>query len=149
MAPDRRLKIRSARPEDARAVAALSGQLGYPVTAVRLRERLRRLARRKDQEVLVALLDGRVVAWAHWARRGSLELDEHAELLGLVVDADHRGGGIGAELVRRAERWARARGLPSLRVRSNVVRERTHAFYERLGFTRTKTQIVFDKRLGR
>jgi len=30
-------------------------------------------------------------------------------------------------------------------VRSNVVRERTHRFYERLGFERIKSQVVFAR----
>ena len=35
----------------------------------------------------------------------------------------------------------------TLRVRSNVVRERTHRFYERLGFARLKTQVAFARPL--
>jgi hypothetical protein len=34
-------------------------------------------------------------------------------------------------------------------VRSNVVRERAHAFYQREGFVLIKTQRVFEKPLGR
>jgi len=34
-----------------------------------------------------------------------------------------------------------------VRVRSNVVRERAHRFYERLGFVEVKKQKVLDKPL--
>ena len=39
------------------------------------------------------------------------------------------------------------RGLSRMRVRSNSLRERTHAFYERLGYRVTKSQKAFDKTL--
>jgi GNAT superfamily N-acetyltransferase len=61
----------------------------------------------------------------------------------MVVDENHRSQGIGAALVKAAIGWADEHGFRTVRVRSNVVRERTHAFYERLGFSRTKTQVVF------
>jgi hypothetical protein len=42
---------------------------------------------------------------------------------------------------------AAERGYRKLRVRSNVVREDAHRFYEREGFRRTKTQMVLDRKL--
>jgi hypothetical protein len=50
-------------------------------------------------------------------------------------------------LVERGEAWARQRGLAAIGVRSNIIRERAHIFYERLGYTVTKTQKVFRKTL--
>jgi hypothetical protein len=50
-------------------------------------------------------------------------------------------------LVERGEEWARQRRLAVIGVRSNIIRERTHAFYERLGYAATKTQKVFRKML--
>ena len=52
--------------------------------------------------------------------------------------------GIGADLVAAAQKWLQARGIGSLRVRCNAVRDRAHRFYERLGFRLTKSQKVFD-----
>jgi GNAT superfamily N-acetyltransferase len=65
-----------------------------------------------------------------------------------VVDETRRSRGTGAALVEAAVEWAGRHGFRNLRVRSNVVRERTHAFYERLGFTRLKQQVVFVKPVG-
>lgn len=73
--------------------------------------------------------------------------DPFAEIVGLVVGAAWRGRGIGVQLVAAAESWARRAGASQLRVRSNVVREATHRFYEHRGMTRTKAQAVFVKRL--
>jgi ribosomal protein S18 acetylase RimI-like enzyme len=49
--------------------------------------------------------------------------------------------------VVEAQNWARLHGARQLRVRSNVVRERAHGLYRRLGFAETKRQAVFDKEL--
>ena len=58
-----------------------------------------------------------------------------------------RGRKIGATLVAAAEAWARERGHGRMRVRSNVLRQPAHRFYERLGYAVTKRQAVFDKSL--
>ena len=46
-----------------------------------------------------------------------------------------------------AETWAAAQGYGLMRVRSNVKRNRARRFYERAGFTVTKRQRNFEKRL--
>jgi GNAT superfamily N-acetyltransferase len=84
-----------------------------------------------------------VIAWGHVVGSSRIETGLLAELVALVVDEGHRGRGVGAALVDAAADWAANQGYPTLRVRSNIVRERTHAFYERRGFTHSKTQHVF------
>jgi len=48
-----------------------------------------------------------------------------------------------------AESWGHGRGTASLRVRSRVGRVESHPFYESLGFSRAKTQHVYQKTLHR
>ena len=79
--------------------------------------------------------------------RLQLEDAPFAELAGLVVDDAVRGAGVGAALLNAAEAWARSEGFATMRVRSNVVRERAHRFYEREGYERIKAQAVFRKAL--
>lgn len=110
-------------------------------------DRLAALAGSPDDAVFVAVLGLTPVAWIHVAIATLLESPRHAEIRGLVVTGALRARGIGAQLVARAEAWARERGAARVRVRSNLTRERTHAFYERLGYALTKSQKVFDKRL--
>jgi GNAT superfamily N-acetyltransferase len=137
--------IRDARPEDAARMAVLAGQLGYPSTEGDIRTRLAALSGRGDHAFYVVEVQGVVVGWIGVRAELSLEGGGYAEIVGLIVDEHHRGKGLGEDLVAAAETWAAKRGAKRLRVRSNVIRERAHRFYERLGYTITKRQAVFDK----
>ncbi len=92
--------------------------------------------------------DGSVVGWIELAVRRTVEFGDAAEIQAFVVTAAERGRAVGSRLLAAAEAWARARRLPRLRVRSNVVRERTHRFYLERGYVERKRQVVFDKMLG-
>ena len=70
------------------------------------------------------------------------------EIIGLVVDAATRRVGIGRTLVTLIERWALERGYSILLVRSNVVRQESHPFYDQLGYERVKTQHSYKKVLN-
>ncbi|MEP7011829.1 MAG: GNAT family N-acetyltransferase [Acidobacteriota bacterium] len=137
--------IRPATLDDTEEIASLSDQLGYPTPPERMRERLALLLPRKDQQLFAAEHDGRLVGWLHVAKIEMVESDSFAEIYGLVVRDTERGQGVGPLLIRAAEDWAASHGLPKVRVRCNVVRERTHRFYEREGFVVSKTQKIFDK----
>jgi GNAT superfamily N-acetyltransferase len=136
--------LRAAREEDHAAIAALAGELGYPSTPEAVAGRWRALAADPHAAALVAERDGLVVGWMHVGVAHTLDSDPFAEIVGLVVADRARGQGVGAALVDAAKAWARDRGLGRLRVRSNVVRERAHRFYEHQGFALKKTQRVFD-----
>jgi GNAT superfamily N-acetyltransferase len=138
-------EIRRARPGDAAEMARLSDELGYPMSAEEMERRLAVLLRDQRHLVAVASAGERLLAWMHVEHRSSLERGDRAELMGLVVDAGARRYGWGRRLVEAAEDWARERGLMSMTVRSNVVRDGSHAFYERLGYARRKTQHVYTK----
>lgn len=142
------LRIRSAQPEDAPALAALAGQLGYPAAPEVVAARLQALTEDDRHAVFVAMeAEGEVVGWIHVYLCLQVIADREAEIGGLVVDEAYRSQGIGTRLVQAAEDWARAYGCQGLTVRANVVRERAHAFYRRLGFREVKAQRVFHKSL--
>jgi GNAT superfamily N-acetyltransferase len=96
----------------------------------------------------VARLGGRAAGWLQVSRPRIFETPDSAEIAGLVVDEAERGRGIGPLLLRAAEDWARRAGCAALRVRSNVIRERAHAFYRREGYRDIKKQCVLEKRLN-
>ena len=142
------LKIRRAKPGDAARIAELSGQLGYPATASQIRQRLRAIRAASQHAVLVAeWKDVGVVGWLHVSKQPLLEVEVRAEVNGLVVSEGHRSLGAGARLLAAAEDWARKHGCKSMSVRSNVIRERAHQFYERQGYEHYKTQKSFRKPL--
>jgi GNAT superfamily N-acetyltransferase len=141
------LKIRRAKSSDAARLAALSGELGYPTTPSDMRIRLRRLQPARDNAVFVAEIDGEVNGWLHTSVSRLLEVPLRAEVNGLVVAEGHRSAGAGARLLKAAESWARNKKCVSMSVRSNVIRDRAHVFYERHGYEHYKTQKAFRKPL--
>ena len=133
-------RIRRAAPEDAARLAELSIELGYPMTAAEAVERLADLEASGDHALLVAEDGGRVAGWIQVSLPRIFETPKSAEIAGLVVDSAQRGRGIGRRLVEAAAAWAAGRGSIAVRVRTNVIRERAHAFYVREGFLEVKTQ---------
>jgi GNAT superfamily N-acetyltransferase len=140
--------IRRARSSDASKLAELSGQLGYPTTVSEIVTRMRKLKTASRNVLFVAETpEAGVVGWTNVSIRQLLEIGTVAELNGLVVAEGQRGLGAGAKLLDAAEDWARKQGCPIMSVRSNVIRERAHKFYERQGYEHHKTQKAFRKAL--
>jgi GNAT superfamily N-acetyltransferase len=142
------LAIRRARVEDAERLAGLATQLSYPSTPGQIAARLTPLIGQEEHAIFVTERDEEgVVGWAHVYVHRGIEMDPRAELAGLVVDERHRGAGVGQALMQAVEAWARECGCGSVGLRSNVIRERAHEFYRRLGYKQVKTQHAFRKEL--
>lgn len=141
------LQIRHATGGDAARLADLAGQLGYPTTQQEMKDRISLLKKGGDCAVFVAVSHGQVVGWIHVGTRYLLEMRPCGEVWGLIVADGERSLGTGARLLSAAEEWARKHGCESMAVRSNVIRERAHAFYEREGYEHYKTQKAFRKPL--
>jgi len=145
---NKELKIRRANSADAAQIASLTGQLGYPATTAQIRERLRRIQPASQNAVFVAdAVNYGVIGWLHVSKEPLLESEMRAEVNGLVVAEGRRSLGAGARLLAAAEEWARKHGCKSMSVRSNVIRERAHKFYERHGYEHYKSQKSFRKPL--
>jgi GNAT superfamily N-acetyltransferase len=140
------LHLRAARLADAERLVELTTQLGYPAELSAIRRALTERAH-MDCAVLVLERHGEVLGYADVGVVHTLHASPRGELFGLVVDERQRSAGLGARLVAAAEDWTRARGLTTLRVRSNVIRGRARAFYERLGYRTVKSQHVFERPL--
>ncbi len=139
--------IRPAMAADLAALGPLAEQLGYPVPAAELGERLAAVLGRSDHNFLVAEREGRVVAWLHGMLWSLLVEPQLLFIGGLVVDEGSRGQHIGELMMSAMEDWARSQGAEEILVYSNVVRERAHKFYERIGYEHYKTSKVFRKKL--
>ena len=141
-------EIRVATARDASAIARLAGELNYPSTPEQMRDRLAAMENDPCHATFVAAIRGdEVVGWIHMSQVHSLTSEPRAEIVNLIVDSRYRSAGTGRLLVERGEEWARERGLTVVGVRSNVIRERAHAFYLRLGYTIAKSQRIFRKTL--
>jgi GNAT superfamily N-acetyltransferase len=142
-------RVRTARLEDAAALAGLARELGYDVDAGDAAARLSRLTASPQDAVLVAEVGGgRIAGFLHVRESGGLLAAPKAELAALVVAETARGRGFGGILLGAAETWAEARGLAAMRVRSNVVRDAAHRFYRARGYGEVKRSCVFEKRLA-
>jgi GNAT superfamily N-acetyltransferase len=114
-----------------------------------MRLRLKRLLASPTDLVLVAQASDEVLAgWIHGFLSQMVESDYRIEIGGLVIDEKLRGQGIGTDLVRRVESWGISHGALQISVRCRTERCEAHSFYEGLGYSRAKTQIVFRKPLG-
>ncbi|WP_242112053.1 GNAT family N-acetyltransferase [Luteimonas aquatica] len=142
------MRIRAAVVADAAEIARLSAQLGYPAETAAFARRLAFLTGSPRHAVLVADGgDGRLQGFAGVEHRVMIEMGERVEIVGLVVDAQARRGGVGRALMAAAEQWAREAGVHEIFLGSNVVRPEAHAFYPSLGYARVKTQHSYLKRL--
>lgn len=141
------VRLRPAVATDATEIARLTTELGYPASADDTAHRLAILLTSGAHFIVVAEASSGLVGWIAVERRMLLESGERAEIVGLIVSSQARRGGIGRALVRAAEEWAEVRLLNLISVRSNVARSESHPFYERLGYTRRKTQHAYAKHL--
>ena len=144
------ISIRKARRGDAERIAQLSGELGYPASPEQIAARLRQLTPASRHAVFVAEspdTGAGLIGWVHVSTSHLLESDTRAEVNGLIVAEGQRSAGAGAKLLQAAEEWARRRGCKGMNVRSNVIRERAHKFYEMHGYEHYKTQKAFRKLL--
>jgi GNAT superfamily N-acetyltransferase len=141
------LRIRRAKLSDVARLAELAGELGYPTTTAEMKIRFRRVKPAALNAIFVAEDGGEVIGWTHVSVSFLLEVPLRAEINGLVVSAATRSRGNGARLLEAAEAWARTKKCEGMSVRSNVIRDRAHKFYERNGYEHYKTQKSFRKPL--
>lgn len=143
------LEIRNTRREDFADVLDLLGQL-WPDQTLDA-EAIRQVfssGLASERQVYLSACDGpRVVGFASLVINNSLwHAGNLAHVDELVVDAAHRGAGVGTRLLECVAEEARRRGCTRLELDSAFHRTRAHAFYERLGFERRA--LVFSKAIG-
>jgi len=132
---------------DAAAVAGLSAQLGYVISAADTARQITLMNASANDDAYVAVYGDVVVGWVHVFYGLRLESGSFCEVGGLVVDEQYRGRGIGKLLLARAAEWCAARQCNRLVVRSNAKRKEAHAFYAGAGYEEVKEQKVFKLRV--
>ena len=99
--------------------------------------------------VVVAVVDERVVGWASlnpWSSRGAYARTVEGSV---YVDADHRGGGIGALLLQALIERARTAGLGVILARITEANAQSVRLFEGFGFTHIGTQRRCGEKFGR
>jgi GNAT superfamily N-acetyltransferase len=133
--PEHRVTIRIAAQRDARAIAPLLGQLGYPTDADTVSARLERLTEHPDVQILVAELDDEVVGLAAYQVMDLLERpDPQCRITALVVDDRFRRRGVAYALLHTIEETAVDHGCFRLEVTTHAGRDDAVAFYRAAGF---------------
>jgi aminoglycoside 6'-N-acetyltransferase I len=105
-----------------------------------------------SQLVLVADSgDGALIGFLEASIRPFVEdcqTDHVGYLEGWYVAPDHRQKGIGGELVRNAESWARQKGCTEMASDAEVGNERSLTAHTRLGYAVTSRLVHLRKELG-
>ncbi|MBA3961885.1 MAG: GNAT family N-acetyltransferase [Chthoniobacterales bacterium] len=140
------MQIRPMVEADAETVAKLAVELGYPNDAQTIDERIA-IIRRSDLLLVAVTPTNTPVAFIQANRSCIIEIGFRVEIVGLVVSAKARRGGIGRRLVAAMEQWAKEIGAEAVVVRSNTQRDESHIFYPAMGYGAVKTQAVYEKHL--
>lgn len=139
--------LRSASLIDADDVAALISELGYPCDTREAAERIAAILGDDRQALVVARCGGIVCGLVALDFMYYLPLGTTTcRITALVVTSAAQGRGLGRQLLREAERRARAAGAARLELTSGSQRSDAHAFYKACGYS--DGTLRFIKRLG-
>jgi N-acetylglutamate synthase-like GNAT family acetyltransferase len=130
--------LRSATETDAKHVASLLAELGYPSKEADVRNRLRDFLHSQTTCFLLAQSASEVIGLV------SAELVPYfpngstiCRVTALVVSTHHRGRRVGEKLLAGVADFAREHDCSGIEITSAEHRLDAHRFYERLGFSRT------------
>ena len=141
------IEVRLCTPEDAAAVSALLGELGYEVSSQAAAERVQRLNETRSDPIFIVGEDGRPLGLIALHRCHMIQYRSPvARITALVVHQRARRRGIGRLLIDHALRWAEQRGCELVELTSALNRAKAHAFYRNLGFE--ANSLRFRKSLG-
>lgn len=128
-------------------VMKLSDQLGYPVTISLIAARWQKLSKKNRHGFFVYEENKNILGWIHLECVEDLIEEDKVEIKALVVEENSRGTGIGKALITSAEKWAKTNQIGAIYLNCNILRERTHSFYIREGFSKYKTSHFFEKKI--
>jgi len=105
---------------------------------------------REPLQVLIAFDDGKAIGFVELSIRAyaeGCETDRVAFVEGWYVDADSRGTGVGAALIRTAEAWARSQGCTEIASDTEVDNVSSAAAHRAVGFEEAAVVRCFRKSL--
>ena len=124
----------------------LENDLGYNCELDKLNNRINEMLKRGNYQIFVACDGDKVVGYIGCVSYLAFELDnEGIKIIALAVSKEYRRKGIGAELLKTAEQWAKENNIEVILLNSGLRREDAHAFYESQGYF--KKSYGFIKRI--
>lgn len=133
--------------EDIKAIRdILESDLGYSCELDKLNNRIDEMIKRGNYQIFVASDNDKVVGFIGCVNYLAFELEnEGMKIIALAVSKVHRRKGIGTELLKTAEYWAKENSIEVVLLNSGLQREDAHSFYESQGYY--KKSYGFIKRI--
>lgn len=141
------MEIRNYQASDIEELIPLYADLGYPATAEVLRKRLGILLHQPSYQLLVAVLDEKVVGLIGFSKLYFFERDGfYYRILALVVGTNYRNQGVASHLIDEVRKQACLKGAFALVLNSGIRAERSeaHHFYQNYGFKKASYGFALD-----
>lgn len=113
----------------------LERDLGYHCSHDALTKRVNEMSKRENYQIFVACDNEEVVGFIGCVRYLAFELEnEGMKIIALAVSRKYRRKGIGTELLKTAEQWAKENNIEVILLNSGLTRAEAHTFYESRGY---------------
>ena len=136
---------------DAQEIQSISNfELGYDVNLDIVKKQIRKLTNDNKHHIIIGFENEqtrKIIGFVHAELYESLYMDTGLNILGLAVDSNFQGQGIGKKLMSAIEDYALENSISYIRLNSNVRRIDAHKFYESIGYVCDKTQKRLIKKL--
>lgn len=136
---------------DAQEIQRISNfELGYDVDLDIVKKQIKKLTNNNKHHIIIGFENEqtrKIIGFIHAELYESLYMDTGLNILGLAVDSNFQGQGIGKKLMSAIEDYALKNNISYIRLNSNVRRIDAHKFYESIGYVCDKTQKRLIKKL--
>lgn len=136
---------------DAKEIQKISNfELGYDVDLDIVKKQIEKLTTDNKHNIIIGFENEqtrKIIGFVHAELYESLYMDTGLNILGLAVDSNFQGQGIGKKLMGAIEDYALKNNISFIRLNSNVRRIEAHKFYESIGYICDKTQKRLIKKL--
>ena len=125
-------------------------ELGYDVNLYIVKKQIRKLTNDNKHNIIIGFENEqtrKIIGFVHAELYESLYMDTGLNILGLAVNSNFQGQGIGKKLMSAIEDYALKNNISYIRLNSNVRRIEAHKFYESIGYVCDKTQKRLIKKL--
>lgn len=136
---------------DAQEIQRISNfELGYDIDLDIVKRQIKKLTDDSLHHIIIGYENKqtrKIIGFVHAELYESLYMDTGLNILGLAVDSNFQGQGIGKKLMSSIEEYALKNNISYIRLNSNARRTEAHKFYKSIGYVCDKTQKRLIKKL--